>query len=181
MREEQQTLKLNISAPNDVRFTLEGAGVIQAYCKDNRIANKPYTAMLKQSVEGGDAVSLTAYDARIKVKREVNLAADDERIKGVLGRWEQHNKFFRSIQRFEFSAPNGIPLRFDVSIVRQGSGRSFQEARVTTQPLQYEVEVELIANRDSVSDVDAMKLIVRGLGWVLQGRQRSFVLITKAG
>ena len=181
MRENPQLVKLNICLSNDIRLTLEGAGVIQAYCRDNRIGDKPFVAMLKETIADAEPVTLGSYSAKAKLKRETPLAADDVRVKEALERWDQLGKHFRNIQRFEFAAPNGLPLRFDVSIVRENAGkpaRTFQEARVTTQTARYEVEVELTGSRSELSAEKATAHIVRGLSWLLQGRQRSFVLVT---
>jgi len=180
MRENPQLVKMNICLSNDIRITLEGAGVIQAYCRDNRISDKPFVAMLKEAITDAEPVTLGAYGAKAKLKREIPLAADDARVKEALSRWDQLGKHFRNIQRFEFVAPGGIPIRFDVSIVRENAGkpaRTFQEARVTTQLPKYEVEVELTAAR-SITPDKAAQNIVRGLSWLLQGRQRSFVLVS---
>jgi hypothetical protein len=183
MREIPQIVKLNICLSNDIRITLEGAGVIQAYCRDNRLGDKPFKAMLKENIDGAVPVNFSNYAARAKLKREIPLAMDDARVKEVLSRWDSLGKHFRSIQRFEFVAPGKIPLRFDVSIVRENAGkpaRTFQEARVTSLPPRYEVEVELTAAREGTEPVQAMNHIVRGLGWLLQGRQRSYVLSSNA-
>jgi len=180
MRENPQLVKMNICLSNDIRITLEGAGVIQAYCRDNRISDKPFVAMLKEAITDAEPVTLGTYGAKAKLKREIPLAADDARVKEALSRWDQLGKHFRNIQRFEFVAPGGVPVRFDVSIVRENAGkpaRTFQEARVTTQPPKYEVEVELTAPRSSTPD-KAVQNIIRGLSWLLQGRQRSFVLVS---
>ncbi len=178
MRETQQILRLNICLSNDVRFTLEGAGVIQAYCRDNKIHNKPYTAMLKENITDAVPVELESYSARAKLKREVPLATDDMRIKDALARWDQLAKLYRQIQRFEFVAPGGLGLRFDVSLVREGRGRTYQESRITLTPARYEAEVEVTANRSDTAAKDAMAMLLKGLGWLLQGRQRSYVLVT---
>ena len=182
MRENPQIVKLNICLSNNIRFTLEGAGVIQAYCRDNRISDKPFTAMLKESIADATPVDLGSYSAKAKLKREIPLAATDERVKDAIKQWNSLGKHFRNIQRFEFVAPGGLPLRFDVSIVRENAGRparTFQEARVTTQPPRYEAEVELTAKRDGTDADKAAGHIIRGLSWLLQGRQRSFVLVSQ--
>ena len=185
MRDEPQTVKLNICLTNDIRITLTGAGVIQAYCKDNRIADKPFAAMIKETIAEATPVDLTAYGARVKLKREVPLAKTDPRLVEVLANWDKLAKHFRNIQRFEFVAPAGIALRFDISLVRENAdrrpARTFQEARITAQPPKYEVEAEVIALRSRTSASQAAELIIRGLGWLLQGRQRSFVLVSRAG
>lgn len=181
MREAPQLVKLNICLQNDIRFTLEGTGVIQAYCEDNRISDKPFTAMVKETIAGTNPVDIALYGVKSKIKRELPLAADDVRVKEALGRWDSLIKYFRMIQRFEFTAPNGLGLRFDISVIRSGgskSTRTFQEARVSSQPSTYEAEVELTAGRDTLTPEAATSLIIRGTSWMLQGLQRSYVLVS---
>ena len=181
MREAPQLVKLNICLQNDIRFTLEGTGVIQAYCEDNRISDKPFTAMVKETIAGSNPVDIALYGVKSKIKRELPLAADDARVKEALGRWDSLIKYFRMIQRFEFTAPNGLGLRFDISVIRSGgtkSTRTFQEARVSSQPSTYEAEVELTAGRDSLTPEAATSLVIRGTSWMLQGLQRSYVLVS---
>jgi predicted NAD-dependent protein-ADP-ribosyltransferase YbiA (DUF1768 family) len=180
MRENQQIVRLNICLSNDIRFTLEGAGVVQAFCRDNKIHNKPYTAMLKENITDAVPVEFESYSARAKLKREVPLAADDMRVKDALSRWDQLAKLYRQIQRFEFVAPGGLGIRFDVSLVREGRGRTYQESRITMAASKYEAEVELTADRSATERAQATSLILKGLGWLLQGRQRSYVLSTAA-
>lgn len=181
MRENPQIVKLNICLSNDIRFTLEGAGAIQAYCRDNKIAGKPFTAMLKEPIADAEPVSLGSYSVKAKLKRELPLATDDARVKEAIANWDRIGKHFRNIQRFEFVAPGGLPLRFDVSLVRENAGRparTFQEARVTGISPRYEVEVELTASRESTTGAAAAQHLVRGISWLLQGRQRSFALVS---
>lgn len=181
MRENPQIVKLNICLSNDIRFTLEGAGAIQAYCRDNKIAGKPFTAMLKEPIADAEPVTLGSYSVKAKLKRELPLAPDDARVKEAIANWDRIGKHFRNIQRFEFVAPGGVPLRFDVSLVRENAGRparTFQEARVTGVAPRYEVEVELTAARDTTDGATATRHILRGISWLLQGRQRSFVLVS---
>ena len=181
MRESPQIVRLNVCLSNNIRFTLEGAGVIQAYCRDNKMEGKPFTAMLKESIADSEPVEFVSYAARAKLKREVPLAADDARVKEALGRWDQLSKLFRQIQRFEFIAPSGIQVRFDVSVVREGRGRTYQEARVTTAPVKYEAEAELTADRGRTEAPAALGTLMKGLCWLLQGRQRSHVLVSRQG
>jgi hypothetical protein len=181
MRESPQIVRLNVCLSNNIRFTLEGAGVIQAYCRDNKMADKPFTAMIKESIMDSEPVEFASYAARAKLKREVPLAADDTRVKEALSRWDQLSKLFRQIQRFEFAAPGGLQIRFDVSVVREGRGRTYQESRITVSPTKYEAEVELIADRTRTEAPAAMGALMKGLCWLLQGRQRSHVLVSRQG
>ena len=87
MKEAPQIVKMNICLSNDIRLTLEGAGVIQAYCRDNRIGDKPFVAMLKEAVADADPVVLGNYAIKAKLKREIPLAADDIRVKEAIVDW----------------------------------------------------------------------------------------------
>uniref|UniRef100_A0A6C0DCL2 mRNA (guanine-N(7))-methyltransferase n=1 Tax=viral metagenome TaxID=1070528 RepID=A0A6C0DCL2_9ZZZZ len=179
MKEAPQLVKLNICLSNDIRITLEGAGVIQAYCRDNRLTGKPFTAMVKENIADAKPVDITAYGIKAKLKREIPLAADDVRVKEALERWDSLGKHFRMIQRFEFVAPDGVPMRFDISIVRENAGRparTFQEGRVASVPPRYEAEIELTAKREKTEVPVAVRTLIRGIQWLVQGRQRSFVL-----
>ena len=179
MRENPQTVKMNICLSNNLRFTLEGAGVIQAYCRTNRLTQ--FTAMVKEEIADAVPVTLGSYSVKAKLKREIPLAADDARVKEAIARWDTLDKHFRNIQRFEFVAPGGVPVRFDVSLVRENAGRparTFQAARITGATPRYEVEVELIAKRDGTDAAAAVRHVVRGISWLLQGRQRSYVLVS---
>ena len=138
--------------------------------------------MLKEAGADAEPVTLGNYAVKAKLKRETPLAADDIRVKEAIARWDQIGKHFRNIQRFEFVAPSGLPIRFDVSIVRENAGkpsRTFQEARIINQPPRYEAEVEVTAPRDSTTAEAAVRYLMRGISWLLQGRQRSFVLVTR--
>jgi len=178
MRETSQIVKMTVTVDDNVRFTLEGAGIIQAYCEDNNMANKPFNAMRKETIEGSRPLEIPFYGIRAKLKRETPLAVDDAVITSLLSRWASLNKYFRVIQRFEFVAPDNLGIRFDISIVRSGGARTFQEARVNSAPSTYEAEVELIASRDSMGPEAATSLMIRGTSWMLQGLQRSYVLTT---
>jgi hypothetical protein len=183
MRENPQIVKMNICLSNNIRFTLEGAGVIQAYCRDNRLTGKPFTAMLKEEIADAAPVVLDSYAVKAKLKREIPLSADDARVKEALSNWDKIGKHFRNIQRFEFTAPGSVPVRFDVSLVRENQGRparTFQESRITGATPRYEVEVELTAKRDTTDGAAAARHLVRGISWILQGRQRSYVLVSNA-
>ena len=187
MKERTNLLKLNISFKNNIRITLEGTGIIKDYCRENRIGeDMPFKAMRKEHLQGvgAEPVVLEHYGVRTKLKRETALDNSDAEVLDMLKRWDSLDKHFRLIQRFEFDAPGDIPLRFDISHVRENeksgrrSVRTLQESRCMTAPAKYEVEVELTR----VDNPDAsVRHLVRGISWLLQGRQRSYVLVSSGG
>jgi len=180
--ESKREIKVNICIDDkaagieNLRLTIEGEEAIQAYCRDETPVT--FTAMIKEPVAGTKPVTLVAYGTRIKLKRELALAADDAKVTNLLSRWDSIRKYFRQIQRYEFSRSD-IGLRFDLSVIRANEGLTFQAARIPDQVASYEAEVEMTGGRGPPDA--AFRLICRGLGLLLQGRQRSFVLISKAG
>ena len=171
--EKKNDVKLNICLNNDLRFTVTGEQDIKAYCESN--VPSDFTAMIKEAVANAPPVDVSAYGARIKVKRELPLAKDDARVTEALANWAKLPKYFRQIQRYEFTRED-FPVRFDLSVIRSSrhSVQTFQAANLQGQNSTYEAEAELTATRD----INGYKMICRGLGILLQGRQRSMVLVT---
>lgn len=177
--------KLNILTPTGVRFSIFGMGVIQQFCRDDVLAGKPYTAMIKDKASGETKLDLDDYDVRIKVRREVPLANDDPKIKEILTRWPNQKKAFRMIRRWTF---RGKGIRFDMSMIRSTSKNikgeyrwvnSFnQEAFLENAPT-YEIEVELIREEGLTPPV-AVQNLVRGVGEVLRGIQKNILLLRKS-
>ena len=69
--------KLNIILPNKIRITLSSLGIIQQYCKDDKLIGKPFTAMTKDTTRAEANLFLNEYDVKIKSRREKTLAQDD--------------------------------------------------------------------------------------------------------
>jgi hypothetical protein len=179
--------KLNIILPERIRITLTGSGVIQQYCRDDTIAGKQYTAMIKDRTFVESNLDLDEYDVRIKLRREEELAPNDARIRELLERWTVHRKAFRLIRRWSFE---GRGIQFDLSIVRSTKSdprgdfrwvRSFREHNFLKEIPTYEVEVELKRTVGTTPDVEiAIKDLVRGIGEVLRGVQRNSILMRKS-
>jgi hypothetical protein len=182
--------KLNIILPERIRFTITGTGLIQQYCRDDNIADKPFIAIIKDRTFIESNLDLDEYDTRIKLRREKDLDHNDARIREVLERWSVHRKAFRLIRRWSFA---GKGVQFDLSIVRQTRSdprgdfrwvRTFNEADFLKDPVSYEVEVELKRTTDGTAiaalDTDqATKDLIRGVGEVLRGYQNNSLLLRK--
>ena len=184
-RAEPQEDKLNIILPENIRFTLTGLGEIQQYCRDNRLADKDFKAMIKDRTIAESNLDLEEYSTRIKTRRELELDEEDPNVKDVLSRWALQNKAFRLIRRWTYF---GKGYRIDMSMVRSTSQdirrsyrwvKNFEDERVTRMAPIYEVEVELI--RDQIgSEEEAMKVLVGGCGEILRGIQNHTLLIRKS-
>ncbi|NDE18304.1 hypothetical protein EBZ80_25655, partial [bacterium] len=174
--------RLTITTKEHVRFTLSGLGVISAYCRDDVLAGKPYTAVIKDRAAGTSTVDLDEYGVRIKNRRELPMAADDAEVKKLLEQWDRVPKAFRMIRRWSFEGEGAV---FDLSIVRSTKKdlrgdyrwqRRFRDQDIMAAAPSYEIEVELrrVAGDDATA---AMKRLVRNVGEVLRGIQKNSVLI----
>ena len=178
--------RLTITTTDNTRFTLLGMGIIQQYCRDNRLGGKPFIAMIKDRAGVESNLDLDDYDTRIKVRREIPLSADDSRVKDTLSTWAQQKKAFRLIRRWTFQGQGVI---FDLSMVRSTKKdlrgnyiwvRNFLDQDILSAPPIYEIEVELL--RDPMTDTPekALASIVRGMGEVLRGLQKHTLLMRKS-
>lgn len=177
--------RLNIILPERIRMTIVGSGIIQQYCRDNTLTNKPYVAIIKDRTFVESNIDFDEYDTRVKLAREVELSSDDARLREILERWAVHRKAFRLIRRWSFA---GKGIVFDLSIVRHTRKdargeyrwvRTFNEQNFIADQPTYEVEVEL-KHAEGVSIDMAMKNLIAGIGEVLRGYQNNSVLIRKS-
>lgn len=172
---------------NHMRFTLTGSGHITQYCRDNRIDNKPFVAIIKDAnipLEKKEqaTIDIKEYDVRVKGRREVELGAEDPLVKYAIQGWGRLKKYFRIIRRWTFTSPG---LKFDLSMVRSTPrGRvdtTFNQSIVNQRPI-YEIEVELDRTtmpKDFTHD-DGLKSLVKGMGDVLRGIQGNQILTRKS-
>ena len=178
--------RLTITTLDNTRFTLVGMGLIQQYCRDNRLAGKPFIAMIKDRAGVESNLDLDDYETRIKVRREVPLAADDARVKDILSTWAQQKKAFRLIRRWTFQGKGVI---FDLSIVRSTKKdlrgnyvwvRNFLDQDIISSAPIYEIEVELIRGADTDTPEKALSSFIKGIGEVLRGLQKHTLLMRKS-
>ncbi len=177
--------RLTIITPEHIRFTISSLGIIQAYCKDDTMAGKPYTVMIKDRATADSHIDLDDYETRIKMRRETDMASDDAVVKKLFESWPQQRKAFRMIRRWSFENDG---IRIDMSIVRSTKRlrrgefqwqRSFRDQDVMASAPTYEIEVELLHRPGDTVD-DALKRLIRGIGEILRGIQKNTILIRKA-
>lgn len=177
--------RLSIITPNHIRLSLQGLGVLQSYCKDDKLEGKVFTAMFKDRAFPDSNIDLKEYDVRIKVRREEELSKDDPRVVALLNNWDTQKKAFRLIRRWTF---RGKGIRIDMSMVRQtpnvpGRGEyqwvtSFQQKNVFKEVPRYEVEVELLHDTEFTDTPDkALKALISGVGEVERAIQKNSLLI----
>ncbi len=190
---------LNIITPNHIRFTLEGLGILQSYCKDDNIANKTFTAMIKDRAAPNSNIDVEEYDLRFKMRREEELGRNHPRVVEILKKWKRERKAFRLIRRWSFE---GKGVRMDLSMVRQSvmvttqatdeaKGKTktrtdfdwsttFLEKNILEQLPRYEVEVELLRNDATSTPELALKALISGVGEVLRAIQKNSLLLRKS-
>ena len=177
----------NKNAENTFRFSLQGLGLVEQYCKDNTISNKQYTVMTKTNISDKSPIDISEYDVRIKMKRETDLGIDDPIVKEIVGKWNIIDKSFRLIRRWSFL---GKGIRVDMSMIRQSqtepngsfvTSKTFIKANIPKQVLRYEVEVELLHDTEYTSNTqDAIKALIAGIGEVQRAIQKNSLLIRKS-
>ena len=174
--------KLNIITPKHVRITLNGLGVIQQYCRDDRLVGRTFSAMIKDRTARDANLDLEDYSVRIKCRRERELGDKDAEISELLSQWPVEQKAFRLLRRWTFK---GEGIRFDLSMVRQtkrnvrGEYRwvsKFAQQDISIEPAVYEIEVELERLEGDTVDT-AMQRLVKGVGEILRGIQKNALLI----
>jgi mRNA (guanine-N7-)-methyltransferase len=177
--------KLNIITPKHVRITLSGLGVIQQYCRDDRLSGRTFSAMIKDRTAQNATLDLEEYGVRIKARRERELGDKDPDIVELLDQWKVQQKAFRLLRRWTF---RGEGIRFDLSMIRQTKKNVRGEFRWQTKFTQndiskeisiYEVEVEL--ERMEGDSVDSgIQRFVKGIGEILRGIQKCPLLIRES-
>ena len=177
--------KLNIITPNSVRISLTGLGVVQQYCRDDKLTGKDFSAMIKDKTGGASTLDIEEYGVRIKVRNEREIGKDDSEIRDLLDRWAVQQKAFRLLRRWTF---RGDGIRFDLSIVKQTHRNSRGEYRwvnkFTQQDISkdvpvYEVEAEL-EHRETDTAEAASQRLIKGVGEILRGIQKSPLLIRES-
>ena len=184
-QEIPQEDRLNIITPNNIRFTLQGLGILQDYCNDDTLDNKLFTAMFKDRAFPDSNVDIHEYNIRFKMRREEELSNDDPRIKDILKDWKSQRKAFRLIRRWSFE---GKGVRMDLSMVRQTSNvpnkpeyqwsTTFLERNVLNEVPRYEVEVELLHHTPYTdTPQNALKTLISGVGEIQRAIQKNTLLI----
>ena len=178
--------RLSILMPNQVRLSLKGIGVLESYCRDDTLADKAFTAMIKDRTLPQSNLDLDEYGLRIKTRREKDLSPKDDMVTEILSAWPQIKKAFRLVKRWSF---RGQGITIDMSMVRSTPKnqrgefmwqRKFLDVPLFEQPLQYEVEVELLRTPEMNTPEVATKNFIKGIGEVLRAIQGNTLLIKKS-
>jgi hypothetical protein len=181
-----QDERLSILQQKQIRFSIQGLGVIQQYCRDDALIGKNFTAIIKDSVGQERDIFLEEYNVKVKSRREIGMKQNDISVQELLKSWSTINKAFRLIRRWTFL---GKGVRFDLSMVRQTKKDSkgqfkwvkkFTSENIFSQAPVYEVEVELLRNEYTDTPEKALKELISGIGEVMRAMQKNNILITNS-
>ena len=175
--------RLNIITQANVRISMNGIGVIQQYCRDDRLNGKKFTAMIKQRTATNANLDLQEYNVRVKMRGEVEINENSSEMVALLDQWATTDKAFRILRRWTF---RGEGLRFDLSMVRSSRKDARGNYRWVKKFLQqdiskdlpiYEVEVEMERVEGDTATA-AVSRLIKGIGEVLRGIQKNSLLIS---
>ncbi len=194
--ELKQEDRLTITLKDHTRFTIVDKKIIQKYCVDNRIVGKPFIAITKQSTGKDSDVDLEEYNVHIKTRSEQQMT--NEQVQIATQNWSEKPKAFRLISRWTFEDAD---MKVDASVVystpkqRVGSEgnkfdyvwkKRYSDLDIKSNPPHYEIEVEL-KHTENNHELDekgepkhALATLIRGVGEVLRGMQKSPVLIRQS-
>ena len=175
---------------NNTRFTLAGQYNIEQYCRQESLEGMNYDVILKTAIgnPGEDDLVLEDYEMKFKVRREEERAKDEAIVAEILSTWPKQKKAFRLIRRWTFEGDGCV---FDLSMIRS-SRRNASGAYIFTEnfsdgdysilnePPTYEVEVEIKHGPETDTVDKAVSKLVKAVGEVLRGIQKSSVLIRKS-
>ena len=192
LTEISQEDRVTITTPEHIRFTLLGIGAIQDYCKDDTLDGKAYSVMIKDRNSENDTLDIPDYDIRIKSRRERGIGQNDTDVQELLANWPAVKKGFRLMRRWSFEETG---LQYDLSIVRSTARdlrnpdikkrggfkwqRKFTDQNISGAPYLYEIEVELKHMAGDTVEI-AQKRLIKGIGEILRGIQKSSILIRKS-
>ena len=180
----RDTLKSN------TRFTIQGTDNIEQYCRQESLDGMEYDVILKTAIgsPADDDLALDDYEMKFKVRREEERDKDEAIIAEILGTWPTQKKAFRLIRRWTFEGDGCV---FDLSMIRSNKRNASgayiftenfmdQDHNVLNEKPTYEVEVELKRKPETDTKDKAVKLLIKAVGEVLRGLQKSSILIRKS-
>ena len=163
---EMRDLTSSSSSPK-IRLEIEGADMIEIYCKTNSFealkntpaSHKKIKFMQKQSTK--EYIDYPDFDFRISSQNELSfpITSEIDIVRKIIQNWNPTKKFFRVMNRTRFSHSDSIVF-VDVSIVKSNKTynknkailcQTVQEACIFTNPEKYEIELEL--NNEKITEM----------------------------
>ena len=177
MIEEPLPPKLNIMVGGGLRFTIIGDAAISEYCKSEVLKDNQFIVIYKDRARTRadsppDSVTWFDYDVRIKLRREMELGNDDNRVQRARSAWATQEKTYRYIKRFTFKSEKFPNIVFDASILKTSKkdenldyvkSLTFKDSGVLASINSYEFEIEAKHGAEFSKFLTAIHHGLRGL------------------
>ena len=179
---------------SNLRTTISGLNAIQKYCKENKLTNIPdlqkefMIKMFAKDSKGTPIYPINKDDFNMRISYQTESIVNEESsiVKSITDVWDDSKKTFRYINRVSFRK-DGIPLRFDLSIVKSSNfdkrrqlipAYNIAESGVFENTPSYEIEIELdnsqVGNYTAYESPESVeKMIKYGIKLILGGLQES--------
>ena len=181
---------------SNIRTEINHLSSIKNYCNNERFNIDdipPNINFLQKSYKKKDndetlyGIVYKEYNLKInyKIERNKYKSDRDNKVNDMLDKWSELKKTFRYIKRFTY-IHDDLPFKIDFSIVRTSKKvwdnikkrnkyvyeYSIKNSNIFNNPINYEIELELIKNKCDGYDIDRlMQLIKRGMTYILSGLQ----------
>lgn len=180
----EERLRITIDGKK-IRCDINGIDSISNYCKNDDITKvkaSNYTFIEKKYLVTDDGQELKPYDQpmfnfRVSCQSEklVSIEVTDD----IVSKWRDLKKTFRYINRISFVHPNIPYIKIDMTIVKTSLKKggfyipqfNIESANVFNNPENYEIEIEVLQNDDTLVNVIAnTKKVIK---YILCGLQES--------
>ena len=153
MADPIEEITLDISQ-GDIRTTIKNVENIKKYCGTGIIDKTSTEVKSLKKVKIADVEEMLDYSLRIGLSQEIEI--ENGKINDSL------DKLYRYKKRSSFKIGN---FRYDLTVVKSGSGQTMTDSRVLIEMEKYEVECELITKEIDMSDIEVIyKLLVEKTG-----------------
>lgn len=166
MQSDYLDKKTGKTKQSTVRVELNGIHQIQQYCQSNSLQKLAVDFTQKNYAIVGDnpiyPVDIDDFNLRASFQTEKKIPSHGAFAESIISSWTESKKTFRYINRTSF-VHNELPIRFDLSIVKEGemeeydyNGRkryrakpeyTIQSAKVFDKIEKYEIELEVLNHK----------------------------------
>lgn len=139
----------NLGGLKGTRVRLTGVNAIQQFCRFNKINTNLATFETKQKEVTTD---MKEYDVRIQSSLETPINKElSDRIANIISN-QAIDKYYRYKKRYSWIEGD---IRWDLTVVKAATGKTFEGSKVLKQPEFYEIELEYLPNLQIRSEVGA--------------------------
>jgi len=184
---------------SNVRVEISGLQSIQKYCNTNVLTENmtpEYNQKGFYKTDGGEnirPVIINDFNIKVSLQNENNIKSHTPFAKTIMNNWSENKKTFRYINRISFTHSD-MPLRIDMSIVKESNseeveyrGRkstrlkyeyAIETSNVFNNPEKYEIEIEVLNDKVGAgtkykNSDEITKILRKAIKYVLCGLQNT--------